>query len=85
MRQQLSKDKARLRSLSVFFKKEIDLYAIALTKSRKYQERLLGVHFEKYFNYEYHAQFLNHYMQRCKLKQSLAFLQYRRLVVGQKV
>lgn len=59
------------------------MYAISLTKSKKPQERLLGTHFEKYFNYKYNAEFLELYMRRCKLKQGLAFLQYRRLVLNQ--
>ena len=85
VRRQISYQEARYRALAAYSQKELDHYAVKLSQSKKPEENFLGTHFEQFFNYEYGEKLLRLYLSRCKLLQSLIFLQYRSKIADQPI
>ena len=70
VKRQLKYQEARYRALASVVQKELDTYAVRLTKSKKPEENFLGVHFDKFFNYEYGEKLLRLYLERCMIAES---------------
>jgi len=77
VKRQLNYQEARYRALVNVVQIELDTYAVKLSKSKKPEENYLGVHFDDFYNYEYAEKLLRLWLDRCKLKQSLIYFQYR--------
>ena len=83
IREQLKYVENRSKALHSYFLIELDQYAMTLSQAKSPKERAYGQNFDQLYNYEYGNRLLDKYLSRCKLKQNLAWLQYRKSVEGQ--
>ena len=73
IKMQLYYQEARMRILLYYFQKEVDHCVNSLKHSKDKDDRFLGWRFDRFYNSNFAEKVLRIYVDRCKLKQGLAF------------
>jgi hypothetical protein len=81
MRAQFLFNKARLEKLTNYWKEELEIYFQELKKDKKDEKSAKSLkRLKNHYNHLFEMKLIELYLERCKLKNHMAFFQFRKIL-----